>query len=269
VKRLWSTVQLLLAVVAPAMADTVQTVQTVRIGPVDQSRVDVTLVLSPNTVKKCDGQFRGHLSVYEVTPEIPVAGKIGLLNGRCEVTVPFAWRSMTEPMIQHARSDSLQLRLSGDFIEGRAGKKVNWAVVANKSNLILTEPMKETVKRFAKAAELSLGGISLRDSTVNADITVQSPLGFDLRVSKISCALEIHGAVVAIGSKESFVLFTGRPTPLRIPVLIQHKALLSATGSVLSKMGKVNGKLFGTVQLRLPSGNMELPMEFPVHLNLI
>ena len=47
--RLWSTVQLLLAVMAPATAGTVQ---TGRIGPVDQSRVDVTMVLSPKTVKR-------------------------------------------------------------------------------------------------------------------------------------------------------------------------------------------------------------------------
>ena len=88
-------------------------------------------------------------------------------------------------------------------------------------------------------------------------------------MNKIACALEIHGVVVATGTKESFVLFSGRPTPLLILVSIQHKALLSASGSVFSKMGKVNGKLSGTVQLRLTSGNMELPMEFPVQLNLI
>lgn len=241
----------------------------VRIGPVDASKIDVALTLASNAVKHCAGQFRGQVMFYDVTAATTVSGNLRAAAGACEFSTLVPWRSISEKMVQQARGDVLQVRFFGELIDGKLINKVNWVVAATRANLVLTEPMKETVKRFAKATDLRMGDISLRDSTVNAGITVQSPLGFDLRVNKIACALEIHGVVVATGTKESFVLFSGRPTPLLIPVSIQHKALLSASGSVFSKMGKVNGRLFGTVQLRLTSGNMELPMEFPVQLNLI
>ena len=49
---------------------------------------------------------------------------------------------------------------------------------------------------------------------------------------------------------------------------INHKALLSATGNVLAQMGKVEGKLTGLVRLRLPAGDVDFPVEFPVLLKM-
>lgn len=245
-------------------------IQVVRIGPVDPSRADVTLILSPNTIKKCAGHFRGQLMVYDVTPALPVAGVLGFTQGACELRAPIPWHSVTEKMAQQARGDALKLRFAGELIDGKSVRKVNWVVVASKSNLILTEPMKVTLKRFAKAHDLQISSIGLRDSTVNADITVQSPLSFDLRVQRVTCSLDIQGVEVATGAKESFVLLpNGRPTTLRVPISIHHKALLSAAGSVLSQMGKVNAKLTGLIRVRFPNGDIDFPIEFSVQLNLV
>ena len=264
---IWCAALILVVMTVPVMAGPIG---TVRIGPVDQSGSDVTLILSPDTLKKCEGLFRGQLSIYEVAPGIPVTASTIALNGACRLTVVVPWKSVSETMIRQMRGDLLQLRLSGDLIDGKSKRKVNWAVDATKATLILAEQMKETIKRFAKATDLQIGSVGLSESAVNTNITVQSPLGFDLIVQKITYTLEIHGAVVATGVKESLVILAaGRPTHLQVPVSIQHRALLSATSSVISKKGKVNGKLSGFVRLRLPGGNMDLPMEFPVQLNLI
>ena len=112
-----------------------------------------------NAVKKCAGQFRGQLLLYEATPAVNVSG----------------------------------------------ATKVNWAVSTQRANVSLTEPIRDTIKRFARATDLHLGSIGLTDSVVNADINVQSPLAFDLRVLRATCELQVHGTVVATGLKESFV----------------------------------------------------------------
>jgi hypothetical protein len=52
-------------------------------------------------------------------------------------------------------------------------------------------------------------------------------------------------------------------------VTINHKALLSATGNVLAQWGKIDGKLSGLVRVRLPGGDADFPMEFPVLLKLM
>ena len=54
--------------------------------------------------------------------------------------------------------------------------KVNWALSTQRVNVSLTEPIRDTIKRFARATDLHLGSIGFTDSTVNADINVQSPL---------------------------------------------------------------------------------------------
>jgi hypothetical protein len=111
--------------------------------------------------------------------------------------------------------------------------------------------------------------MGLKSSTVNADISVQSPLAFDLRVLQASCELQIQGQVVATGIKENFVINATRMNALRIPVTLNHKALLSATGNVLTQMGKVDGKLVGWFRIKLPGGDVDLPLEFPVKLTLL
>lgn len=244
-------------------------VQSIRIGPIDASKVEVTMVLTPATVKKCAGQYRGQLLFFEATPAINVAGALKSVAGACEMAFSVPWNGLSEQVIGRARGDVLQVRFRGQLTAGNAVTKVNWALSAPKADVLLTEPMKETVKRFANATDLHMGSISLKATAVNADISVQSPLAFELRVLQAICQLEIHGTVVATGVKESFVLASGRPTPLRIPVTINHKALLSATGNVLGQKGKIDGKFSGLVRLRLPGGDVDFPMEFPVLLKLI
>lgn len=244
-------------------------VQSIRIGPIDALKADVALVLSPNTVKKCAGQYRGQLLFYDAAQAINVSGALKSVAGACEMAASVPWSGLSEQVVRNARGDVLQVRFRGDLIAGKAVTKVNWAASAPKAEVLLTEPMKDTVKRFAKATDLSMGSISLKASTVEAQISVQSPLAFELRVLQAACELEIHGTVVAKGVKESFVVASGRPTLLRVPVTINHKALLSATGNVLAQMGKVEGKLSGLFRVRLPGGDVDFPMEFPVLLNLM
>lgn len=243
--------------------------QSIRIGPMDASKTDITMVLSANTVKKCAGQYRGQLLFYEATPAINVSGTLKSMAGACEMTATVPWNGLSEQVVRNARGDVLQVRFRGELIAGKAVTKVNWALSAPKANVLLTEPMRDTLKRFAKATDLHIGSIGLKASTVNADINLQSPLAFELRVLQATCELEIHGTVVATGVKQSFILASGRPTLLSIPVTINHKALLSATGNVLVQMGKVDGKLSGLVRVRLPGGDVDFPMEFPVSLKLM
>jgi DNA-binding phage protein len=76
---------------------------------------------------------------------------------------------------------------------------------ARKGDVLLTEPIRDTIKRFARATDLHLGSIGLTASTVNAAINVQSPLAFELRVLRagaikkvIACMIEqsmIEGSV--------------------------------------------------------------------------
>ena len=239
-----------------------------RIGPIDSAKAEITMVLAASTVKKCAGQFHGQLLLYEATPAINVSGTLKSVAGGCEMATSVTWSGLSEQVFRNARADALQVRLRGELIDGKLARKVNWALSARKGDVLLTEPIRDTVKRFARATDLHLASIGLKDSTVNVDINVQSPLAFELRVLRATCELQVHGTVVATGVKESFVVAGGRATQISIPVTINHKALLTAAGNVFAQWGKVEGKLTGLVRLRLPAGDVDFPVEFPVLLKL-
>lgn len=251
---------------AHAGAGPVHSIQSVRIGLVDAAKADVTLVLATNAVKKCAGQFRGQLLVYEATPAVNVFGALQAVAGVCEMATSVPWSGLPEQVLRNARADALQVRFRGELVDGKAATRVNWTLSALKADVVLTEPIRDTIKRFAMAPDMHLRSIGLTDSTVSVDINVQSPLAFDLRVLRATCGLQVQGAVVATGVKESFVVAGGRPTLISIPVTMTHKALLTAAGNVLAQRGKVEGKLTGLVRLRLPAADVDVPVEFPVLL---
>ncbi len=138
--------------------------------------------LVANTVKKCAGQFRGQLLLYEATPAVNVSGTLKSVAGSCEMATSVPWNGLSEQVFRNARADALQVRFRGELIDGKVARKVNWALSTQRVNVLLTEPIRDTIKRFARATDLHLGSIGLTDSTVNADINVQSPLAFELRV---------------------------------------------------------------------------------------
>jgi len=212
------------------------------------------------------GQFHGQLLLYEATPAVNVSGTLKSVAGGCEMATSVPWSGLSEQMLRNVRAAALQMRLRGELIDGKLARKVNWALSTQGTNVSLTEPIRDTIKRFARATDLHLRSIGLTDSIVNADINVQSPLAFELRVLRATCELQVHGAVVATGAKDSFVVAAGRPTQISVPVTINHKALLTAAGNVFAQWGKVEGKLTGLVRLRLPAGDVDFPVEFPVLL---
>jgi len=244
-------------------------VMAIRVGPMDANRMDVSLVLTAGALKECSGTYRGIMQLYEVSPGIPVSGRLKNDAGTCELTSTLPWSSLSDKVLRKARGDALQVRFKGDVVNGKTTTSVNWMLSAPKPAVLLHEPMKTTVQRFAKATELQLGTLGLKSSTVNIDIQVKSPLHFDLQVVQALCDLEIHGKPVAKGLKENFILSGSKTSTLRIPVVINHQALLAASGNVFSQMGKVDGKVVGMVRMRLNSGQVEFPMEFPIKLSVL
>jgi hypothetical protein len=244
-------------------------VMAIRVGPISTTQADISIVLTAGSVKKCAGSFRGVMQFFEAPPGVNVLGPLRTNAGACELTATVLWSQLNQKAIQLARGDLLQVRFKGELVEGKTITPVNWMLPAPKAAVLLIEPIKNTVQRFAKVTDIQLGSMGLKSSTVNADISVQSPLAFDLRVLQASCELQIQGQVVATGIKENFVINATRMNALRIPVTLNHKALLSATGNVLTQMGKVDGKLVGWFRIKLPGGDVDLPLEFPVKLTLL
>jgi hypothetical protein len=110
--------------------------------------------LVANAVKKCAGQFRGQMLFYEATPPVNVSGTLKSVAGVCEMATSMPWSGLPEQVFRSARADALQVRFRGELIDGKAATKVNWALSARKADVVLTEPIRDTIKRFARATDL-------------------------------------------------------------------------------------------------------------------
>ena len=137
-------------------------VMAIRVGPINAAQADIGMVLTDGTVKKCAGTYRGAMQFFEAPHGVKVSGLLKTNAGACELTASVPWSDLSEKLIQRARGDMLQLRFKGELVDGKTVTKVNWMLPAPMSAVLLTEPMKNTVQRFAKATDVQLGSLGLK-----------------------------------------------------------------------------------------------------------
>lgn len=239
-----------------------------RIGPIGAEKMDVALLLAPAVAGKCAGQFRGNLTFFDAPPGAPLAGTLSPGAGGCELAGSISWAALSGEAIGKARADVLTVRVQGDRIEAGKTRKVDWGATVPRAAVQLTESMRVTLRRFTKPPEIHLGGLGVKTTTVNADVEVLSPLRFNLKVVEARCDVETNGKHVASGLKEKFLVYGGRTNKIQLPIVVNNGAALAAAGSTLMKGGKVDGRLTGLARLRLPGGDVDFPIEFPVKLSL-
>ncbi len=244
------------------------TIVGLRIGPIGAEKMDVALLLAPSVAEKCSGQFRGNLTFYDAPPGAPLAGTFSQGAAGCELAGSVSWEALSGEAIGKARGDVLTVRVQGERIDGGKARKVDWGAPVPRAAVGLTESMKVTLRRFTKAPEIHLDGLGMKTTTVNADVEVLSPLRFNLKVVEARCEVEANGRAVASGGKEKFLVYGGRANKIQIPIAVNNGAAVAAAGSTLMKGGKVDGKLTGHARLRLPGGDVDFPIEFPVKLSL-
>jgi hypothetical protein len=129
--------------------------------------------------------------------------------------------------------------------------------------------MKVTLRRFVRVQETHLGHVGLERITVNIDLDILVPLGFDLKFLEARYTMDVNEKRVSRGQKEKFLLHAGRWNRLEFPIEIEYRGLLAAAGKAAVSGGRVEGKLTGLARLRLPSGDLDFPFEFPVRIALL
>lgn len=238
-----------------------------RIGPVDPAKLGVVLLVAPAAAGNCAGQFRGDLGFLDAAPGVQVAGTFASGSPACELRTSIPWSALDEEAVRRARNDGLRVRVRGERIEGRKKTKVDWSAPVPRAAIQFAEPMKVTLRRFARASDMRIGAIGLEATTVDAEITVRSPLPFHLRLLQARCELQVEGLVVATGRQDDFLVFGGRPNAIAFPVTVNNAAMLSAVGTSLARGATAEGKLACVARIRLSGGDVDVPVEFPVNVS--
>lgn len=204
------------------------------------------------------GEFRGSVALYGAGApvEIPVAGRAERSGAGLRVSARLRYADIPAEWGVRFRPDGFDYRIRGTVgaapLEWQG--RLAWSDVA-------VEAEEETAARFLKLAGIELTSFSPSGSRGVARITVVNPFSFPLTIASTRYRIEAAGRAVGQGSTRGIILRARRTSTVDFPVEIDHGQLIAAAGSAFVMSGDVDAELKGSLTIRLPGGDVRVPVE--------
>jgi len=225
---------------------------------------DFTVVVSGTASAPAAGAFSGMLALNGSPAELPVAGIARRNADRQELTLKIRYRDVPEDWVNRFRAADFDYRLRGTIAGTTA---VAWSGTRRWAE-IEVQGRKEAASSFVQLGQIALTEFSLFESAARADVTVRNPLSFPIKLAGAEYRLEIGGRDVGSGTAPGMLLRPNQATTLGLPIDLDHGQLLAAAGSALQSGGEVQGRISGTLTVRLPGGDVPVPLDMSGHLSL-
>ena len=211
------------------------------------------------------GAFSGSLSLYGSSSEIPMTGVARMSAERLELSMKVKYRDVPEDWIKRFRAADFDYRLRGR-IAGESA--VEWSGTKRWGE-VSVESREEAVSGFVKLGSIALTQFSLFESAAKAEVTVRNPLSFPLTLASASYRLFANGREVGSGRAKEMILKAAQETTLPLPIDLDHGQLLAAAGAALRSGGEVEGRLRGSLVVRLHGGDIPVPLDLSGRVSLL
>ena len=225
----------------------------------------VTVILSRAEPGAEAGPFSGSVSLNGSASEVPVTGLARASGGRLEVSVKIRYRDVPEDWIRRLRLSDFDYRLRGR-VAGRT--PIEWSGTSPWRG-VEVEKRENAVSGFVRLGSIQLTEFSLVESSARADVTVRNPFPFRLKLASASYRLFANGSEVGSGAAGETILRPEQETTLKLPIDIDHGQLLAAAGSTLRSGGDVEGRLRGALVIRLPGGDIAVPLNLSGRFSIL
>jgi LEA14-like dessication related protein len=203
------------------------------------------------------GAFAGALALNGSAAELKVSGTAERAGGRLRIPLTLRYDAIPADWAERFRLDTFELHLRGS-LSGR--EPLDW-----KSTLawsaVSVEGDRDTAARFLKLGNVELTSFSLLESEAAAHVAVRNPFAFPLKVASATYRLFANGREVGSGETRGLLLHPKQENALDFPVEIDHAALLGAAGGALASGGEIEGRLNGALVVRLPGGDLPVPLD--------
>jgi len=217
-----------------------------------------TAVISNAAPGATAGSFAGKLSLNKSTAEIPVTGSAVIAGVRLSITIIVKYKDVPEDWANRFRMAdfdySLRGRVAGSHDIDSSGTK-RW------DGVDIDNSHKAAAASFIKLGSMQMTEFSLLQSAAKADVKVKNPLSFPLKIASANYRLSANGQQVGSGATKGMVLHASQETTLELPIDIDHADLLTAAGSTLATGGDIEGRLQGTLVVRLAGGDISVPLD--------
>ncbi len=224
-----------------------------------------TAVVTGEAPGAASGAFSGALTLNGSPSELRVSGQAERTGGRLRIPLAVRYSDVPADWVERFRLRDFDYRLRGT-VAGR--ERVEWSGAMRWAEVAI-EGEKETAERFVRLGSLQLTSLSFFESEAQAQVSVRNPFSFPLKISSARYELFANGSAVGSGQTGALVLHPGRENSLDLPVELEHGALIAAAGNALASGGEIDGRLQGQLQVRLPAGNIAVPLDLSGRLSLI
>ena len=203
------------------------------------------------------GAFTGTLALYGSASELKVAATAQRAGGRLRIPVTIRYDEVPAEWANRFRLDTFDVRLHG-VLSGK--EPVDWKATLPWS-AVAVEGDRDTAARFVKLGGVELTRFSLLESEATAHVSVRNPFAFPLKVASATYRLFANGREVGSGETRGLLLHPKQDNALDFPAELDHSALLGAAGGALASGGEVDGRLNGVLVVRLPGGDLPVPLD--------
>lgn len=211
------------------------------------------------------GPFAGRISVNGSPAELPVQTRAESSgNGRLRLPLTLRYAEIPQDWANRFRAERFEYRLSG-----RVGgsSKVEWAGTA-RWDAVGVEGERETVARFVRLVTVEVTDVSLLSSDARAVLSVRNPFSFPLMIASTRYRLTADGRQLGIGSTRGFLLRPRRENTVLLPLEVEHGALIAAAGGAVLSGEGVPARLDGSLAVRLPGGDVPVPIDLAGRLSV-
>jgi LEA14-like dessication related protein len=200
------------------------------------------------------GPFRGSIAINGSASEMAVEGTVTHAGGRWLLPVSVRFSDVPADWAERFRPDgfSYRLRSSGAAPREWTGTR-GWKEVE-------LEGGRNALAEFLVLDDVSLTDVSLLSSEATAQLTVRNPFAFALRIAATDYVLFADGREIGSGRAQGMILHPSQKNVLRLPIDVDHGALLAAAGGAVVSGGDVPVQLRGRLVVRLKGGDVAVPL---------
>lgn len=210
------------------------------------------------------GPFTGRLSVNGSTVEIPISGRAEAADERLRLPVTLRYSDVPQDWATRFRPVTFDYRVSGRV---SGGGPIEWAGTARWDD-VGVEGEKDTVRRFLRLQTVEVTDVSLFESEARAVVAVRNPFAFPLTISSTRYALFAGDREVGVGRTRGMLLRARQESTLLLPIDVDHGELLGAAGAGILSGGQIPARLSGSLVVRLPRGDVAVPLDLSGQLSI-
>jgi len=232
----------------------------IEVRPVEQS---FTAVLSGPAAGLSAGAFRGALSLNGSREEVPVSGVAERQGSEWRLPITIRYADVPADWANRFRLGAFDYRLHGSV----AGVPLELAGT-KRWEAVEVEGDKSVVSRFLVLSSVEVTDFSFLESEARALLSVRNPFSFPLKVASARYRLHANGREVGSGETRGLLLRPSRVSTLSLPVELDHGELVAAAGRALLSRGEVKARLNGALTIRMPGGDVSVPLDLSGGLSL-